>query len=85
MERLNKGDVVRLNPTTKRHKQVIREHGALWVCEDSDGPKMCFNGERGVFITPLLSDMTGGNGRNVRLTDVTLVSQCVALGEAADC
>ena len=63
-----RGQVVRLRPTTKRLKQLIRQHGRRWRCAGDQQPKPCFDGEDGVLI---VSTQGGKHVRNVRLTDIS--------------
>jgi hypothetical protein len=73
MRQIQAGAKLRLHPTNKRHKQVVRATGPLWVAVDSSGPKPCFGGEHGVLIMPLGGDPERRRDfmRNVPVTDVT--------------
>lgn len=58
---------VTLQPRTKRLKQLIKAHGAIWrVLEDRN--VACFNEQRGLFIE------AGGHTRWVHPTDVLTIT-----------
>jgi hypothetical protein len=56
---------VTLKPTTKRLKQVIQEHGAIWLVLE-ERPTACFDNELGLFIEA----ERGTHQRWVRPSDV---------------
>jgi hypothetical protein len=54
---------------SKRLKQLIKEHGDVWVVHHTEAvPMQCFDGGMGVFI----SCLTAKHSRNVRLTDLDI-------------
>lgn len=55
-----------LRPTTKRLKQLIREHGATGWTELRSDPVACFGGDDGV----LIASPDGTHTRWVRPTDL---------------
>ena len=58
-----------LKGNTARLRQLIKEHGSLWVIHSHDPePMQCFNGELGVQIC----SFEGSHLRNVRLTDLDI-------------
>ena len=60
---------VKVLPTSKRLKQLIKEHDDVWVAiEDEPRPMQCFDNELGVSIM----SQDGTHQRNVRLTDLDL-------------
>lgn len=57
---------VRLLPNNKRLKQVIAEHGSVWVIITSVSPMQCFDNRDGVMVESL--DKL--HRRNVETTDI---------------
>lgn len=55
--------VIQLLPQTKRLKQLIKDHGDVWLCISLPHPMQCFNNDEGVRIESL----DGTHCRNVRL------------------
>jgi hypothetical protein len=43
-------DVIRLNPVTKKGKQLVKEHGNLWRIIRHQKSVPCLNNSSGIFI-----------------------------------
>ena len=64
-ELLLKRVTVQLKPTNNRLRQLIRDHGDIWIPEGYPVSMQCFNGARGVTIKSL----DGTHIRNVRYNE----------------
>ena len=70
--------IVQLVPNTARLKQVVKEHGDVWIALCEPTPMQCFNGDDGMRICSLDNVHT----RNVRCD--TLVP-CVKAKAVVSC
>lgn len=61
-----KSRTVRLLPNSMRLKQLIREHGFIWVIESGPELKQCFGNAEGFMIR----SMNEQHSRNVRTADL---------------
>ena len=61
---------VKITPNTNRLRQLVRDHGDLWVANTKSGPSfmLCFDGAIGLNIT----SPDGTHNRNVPMDIVTV-------------